>query len=115
MPVNNNEKIALPLADGLVFIKLEDILFFEADGSYTHVNTIKEKFMVCKKIKEFDDLLTDDNRFFRVHRSFLVNVQQVDKYNKKEGSNLILSNQKLIPVAREKKASFNDFINKISV
>lgn len=44
--VNQLQKIALPLSDGLVFIKIDDILYFEADGSYTHVITNKEKSLV---------------------------------------------------------------------
>lgn len=71
--------------------------------------------MVCKKIKEFDELLSDDTRFFRVHRSYLVNIQQIKKYSKKEGATLLFENNKIIPVAREKKNEFDEFIGGISV
>ncbi|MFM9989560.1 LytR/AlgR family response regulator transcription factor [Flavobacterium sp.] len=115
LTVNKLQKIALPLSDGLTFVKIEDILYFEADGSYTHVITSSEKYLVCKKIKEFDELLQDDSRFFRVHRSYFINVQQIKKYNKKEGATLLFDNQKIIPVAREKKSEFDNFISGISV
>lgn len=115
LTVNQLQKIALPLTDGLTFVKIEDILYFEADGSYTHVITNAEKYLVCKKLKEFDELLQDDSRFFRVHRSFFINVQQIKKYNKKVGATLLFDNQKIIPVAREKKSEFDDFISGISV
>jgi two-component system, LytTR family, response regulator len=108
-------KIGLSLSDGLQFLKLEDVLYFEADGSYTNVITTKEKHLVSKKLKDFEDLLTDDSRFFRVHRSFLVNAYQIEKYSKKEGNFLIMSNNKSLPLAREKKNSFDEFINGISV
>ena len=87
--VNQLQKIALPLSDGLVFIKIEEILYFEADGSYTYVITNKEKYLVSKKIKEFHELLINDSRFFRVHRSYLVNIQQIKKYSKKDGATLV--------------------------
>jgi two-component system LytT family response regulator len=109
------QKIGLPLSDGLQFIKMDDLLYFEADGSYTHVITAKEKFLVCKKIKEFDELLQNDNRFYRVHRSYLVNILKITKYSKKEGATLIFENHKVIPVAREKKSDFDEFIGRISV
>jgi two-component system LytT family response regulator len=115
MAVSQLQKIALPLSDGLLFVKLEDILYFEADGSYTHVITSNEKYLVCKKIKEFNELLQEDSRFFRVHRSYLVNVQMIKKYSKKDGATLLFDNQKVIPVAREKKSEFDEFISKISV
>jgi two-component system LytT family response regulator len=113
--VNQLQKIALPLSDGLVFIKIDDILYFEADGSYTHVITNKEKYLVCKKIKEFHELLTNDSRFFRVHRSYLVNIQQIKKYSKKDGATLVFENNKVIPIAREKKNEFDGYIGNISV
>lgn len=113
--VNQLQKIALPLSDGLVFIKIDDILYFEADGSYTHVITNKEKYLVSKKIKEFHELLTNDSRFFRVHRSYLVNIQQIKKYSKRDGATLVFENNKVIPVAREKKNEFDNYIGNISV
>lgn len=113
--VKQLQKIALPLSDGLVFIKIDDILYFEADGSYTHVITNKEKYLVTKKIKEFHELLTNDSRFFRVHRSYLVNIQQIKKYSKRDGATLVFENNKVIPVAREKKNEFDGYIGNISV
>ncbi len=115
LTVNQLQKIALPLSDGLVFIKVDDILYFEADGSYTSVITQKEKYLVSKKIKEFHELLINDSRFFRVHRSYLVNIQQIKKYSKKDGATLVFENQKVIPVAREKKQEFDQYIGNVSV
>jgi two-component system LytT family response regulator len=115
LSVQQLQKIGLPLADGLQFVKIDDLLYFEADGSYTQVVTTKGNFLVCKKIKEFDELLQNDNRFYRVHRSFLVNVLKISKYSKKEGASVVVENQKVIPVAREKKNDFDEFISGISV
>ena len=115
LAVSQLQKIGLPLSDGLQFIKIEDLLYFEADGSYTHVVTTREKYLVCKKIKEFDELLQNDNRFYRVHRSYLVHINKIVKYSKKDGATLVIENHKLIPVAREKKNAFDDFIAGISV
>ena len=109
------QKIGLTLADGLSFVKVDDIMYFEADGSYTHVITKNEKYLVSKKLKEFDDLLDADERFFRVHRSFLINISQIKKYSKKDGATLVFDNNKVIPVAREKKNDFDEFISSISV
>lgn len=115
LSVHQLQKIGLPLADGLQFIKVDDLLYFEADGSYTNVITNKERYLVSKKIKEFDELLQNDNRFYRVHRSFLINIQKIIKYNKRDGATLIFENNKVIPVAREKKNDFDEFIGGMSV
>jgi two-component system, LytTR family, response regulator len=109
------QKIALPMADGLTFLKVEDILYFEADGSYTTVFTGNQTIVVSKKLKEFDTLLDTDSRFFRIHRSYLVNVLHIKKYNKKESNTLYMVNDAILPLAREKKADFDNMIDEISV
>jgi len=115
LSVKELQKIGLPLSDGLLFIKIDDLLYFEADGSYTHVITVKDRYLVSKKIKEFADLLQDDHRFYRVHRSYLVNVLKISKYSKRDGATLVVENNKVIPVAREKKNEFDEYIGNISV
>ena len=104
------QKIALPMADSLVFIQLDDIYFFEADGSYTQVITKNGKILVSKKIKEFDELLDNDDRFYRTHRSYLINIQQIQKYNKKDGAMIEFLNGYTVPVAREKVKEFEEVI-----
>lgn len=115
LTLNKLQKIALPLSEGLVFLRIEDIYYFEADGSYTNVITKDKNYLVCKKIKEFDELLNSNSFFFRVHRSYFVNIQQIKKYSKKEGATLLFENNKVIPVAREKKNEFDAIIGDISV
>lgn len=115
LSVTTLQKIALPMSDSLVFVQLEDIFFFEADGSYTHVVTKTGKTLVSKKIKEFDELLSNDTRFYRIHRSFLINTHQVRKYNKKDGATVEFDNGMSAPIAREKVKEFDDFVAGIRV
>lgn len=115
LSVTTLQKIALPMSDSLVFVQLEDIFFFEADGSYTHVVTKNGKTLVSKKIKEFDELLSNDARFYRIHRSFLINTHQIRKYNKKDGASVEFENGLSVPIAREKVKEFDDFIAGIRV
>ncbi len=109
------QKIALPLADGLVFVKVTDILFLEADGSYTTVHTHQKKILVSKKIKFFEDILSSDTRFFRTHRSFIVNVENIQRYSKKDGTSVVFDDGNEIPVAREKVKEFETFIHHINL
>ncbi len=113
--VTKLQKIALPMADSLLFVQLEDIYFFEADGSYTYVVTRQGRTLVSKKIKEFDELLADDERFYRTHRSFLVNTHQIRRYNKKDGATVEFDNGLSTPIAREKVREFDEFIAGIRV
>jgi two-component system, LytTR family, response regulator len=115
LSVNKLQKIALPMADSLVFMQLDDIFYFEADGSYTNVVTAQGKTLVSKKIKEFDELLSNDQRFFRTHRSYLINVQKIERYNKKDGAMIEFDNGFSTPVAREKVKEFDEFIAEVKV
>lgn len=102
----NFNKIALPVADGLLFVNVNEIMLLEADGAYTHVwlqnaNSI----LVSKKLKFFEEVLEGRQNFFRSHRSFMVNINFLKKYTRGENA-LLLENGKTIIISRERKAEF---------
>ena len=104
------KKIGILIGDGIVFMDLNDILYFEAEGSYTTIHHKKGSDLTVKKIKHFEDLLSNDTRFFRIHRSYLINVSLVKKYSKKEGLSVTYDDRTLLPISREKKEEFEEFM-----
>ena len=108
---NENYKIALPTLDGLVFVKISDILYCEASSNYTQIFTTDEKYLVSKTLKEYDDLLSDHN-FFRIHNSYLININSIKKYVKGEGGYVVLNNDTSLDVSKRKKEAF---LNKIGI
>ena len=114
LKANALKKIALPIADGLRFVDLDNILYLEAEGAYTHV-VLKDnsKILISKKLKEFETLLSDNKNFFRTHRSFLINIDAIKQYIKSDGGSIIMSNHTEIPVARERKDDFQSLIESI--
>lgn len=100
---NNVRKIALPTFDGLEFIHMDDILYCQSDGAYTHVYfTDGSKLYISKTLRFLEDALCNYH-FFRVHNSFIVNLNHVSKYTKTDGGLLVMSNGKQIRVSRSKK------------
>ncbi len=101
-------KIALPVAEGLLFIEVPEIVFLEAEGAYTNV-WLKNgtKILVSKKIKFFEEILNERPNFFRSHRSFIVNVNFLKKYNKSDSS-LQLDNGKVVYISRDRKSEFEE-------
>lgn len=101
---NVNGKITIPQQDGFEVISTSDILFCKADDNYTEIylNTNKRK-VVSKTLKYFEEAL-QDSCFARVHKSYLVNVNEVVKYVKGKGGSVILSDGKQIMVSASKKA-----------
>jgi len=108
------QQIALPVLGGLIFVKANDILYLQADGSYTYVVTAKSRTLISKRIKEFEDILSEDIRFFRIHRSYIVNTQYIREYVRTEGI-LHMDNNETITVARERRQAFEEQIRDIRI
>lgn len=104
------KKIGILIGDGIVFMDLNDILYFEAEGSYTTIHHKNGSDLTVKKIKHFEDLLSADKRFFRIHRSYLINISQIKKYSKKDGLSVTYDERTLLPISREKKEEFEEYM-----
>lgn len=103
--IENNEvkKIAVPTFDGLEFVRLDDILYCMSDGSYSYIFfTNGEKLYLSKTLRFLEDSLCDYH-FFRVHNSYIVNLNYVRKYARTDGGLLIMSNGDKIKVSRMKR------------
>ncbi len=100
-----NGKITIPQQDGFEVLETSDILYCKADDNYTEIflNNNKKK-LVSKTLKYFEEALINSG-FARVHKSYLVNVNEVTKYLKGKGGSVMLSNGKQIMVSASKKAN----------
>ena len=93
-------KISVPVFDGFEILEYNEIVFCKSDNNYTEfILTDNRKVVVSKTLKYIEDSLPG-NIFFRVHKSYLVNINHIKKYIKSDGGELLLSNKKLIPVSR---------------
>jgi two-component system LytT family response regulator len=100
-----NYKLALPTADGLVFVKVNHILYCEASSNYTEVvMEDNKKYVVNYTLKEYEEMLGGLN-FFRIHHSYLININGVKKY-KGDGNRVIMTNDKSLDVSKKKKEDF---------
>ena len=104
----------MPVADGLRFVELADLIYLEAEGAYTHV-ILKDgtKLLISKKLKEFETILSDNKNFFRIHRSYVINTDAIQQYIKSDGGSILMSNNISVPVARERKDDFQKLIDDI--
>lgn len=103
---NNFNKIALPTIDGLRFINIDDIIYCKSEANYTWVYLKNnENFLVTKTLKEYDETLSKNN-FVRIHQSYLININYVERYVKGKGGSVIMSDGTEILVSRRKKEYF---------
>ena len=95
-------KITLPQQDGFQVLNVADILFCKADDNYTEIFLENKKILVSKTLKYFEEALSQFP-FARIHKSYLVNVNEVIKYKKGKGGSVVVSNGKELLVSASKK------------
>jgi len=85
-------------------VHVNDISYLQAESNYTWVYlTNKEKHLIAKTLKEIESLLNFP-QYFRAHKSYLVNLNHVDKYIRGQGGYLVTAGGEQIPVARSQKS-----------
>ena len=99
-------KIALPTFTGYQLEKVNSIVYCEADQNYTKIITIRdETILVSKPISYLEEILPQDN-FFRIHKSYLVNLNFIKEYRRSEGFQVILENGTTLDVATRRNQDF---------
>lgn len=109
-----SDTLALSTQEGLIFIKIEEIMYLEADSCYTQVvladNT---KHLVSKTMATFEDVLQHNELFFRAHKSFIINLKYIKQYLRGEGGDIIMRDDRSIALSRSKKQDFLNLFQKI--
>lgn len=96
------QKIMLKDKYGIQVTAIQDIIHLEADNNYTKFFIYNQNpVLVSKSLKEYE-LLLPKNQFFRSHKSHLVNLDYLVRYDKKDEDILILKNGNKVPVSRRK-------------
>lgn len=110
----NNKKIAIPYKNDYLIVKINDILCIEADRMYSKIHLIDNKtFLVTKKLSYYENLFLDDTNFVRSHRSWIINMNRIKTYSKKDKEVILINNTK-IPISRGHKEDFeNLFTNRL--
>lgn len=108
------KKLVLKTSKSIYLVDVKDIMYCNSDGPYTEFFMVDgRKILVSKAIKEYDDLLTNGG-FLRVHQSFIVNLNYIDRYERYDGGGLVLKGNIKIPVSHRKKEKLLQILNTIS-
>jgi len=96
-------KIVLHTSTSVYLINVMDIIRLQADNNQCKVFMASgSNIMVSKSLKEFDDLLGDYS-FFRVHKTHMVNMNFVERFDKANKNLLIMNDKSVVPVATRRK------------
>lgn len=117
--LNNNlqpghpKKIVLKEAESIHLVNVSDIIHAESDSNYTvfHFRG-NRKIMVSRQLKDFDEMLTEIG-FFRVHKSHLVNLEEIVRFEKADGGFLVMSDESRVPVSSRKRERLMELFEKL--
>ncbi|HXS36923.1 MAG TPA: LytTR family DNA-binding domain-containing protein [Flavipsychrobacter sp.] len=108
---NNTLKIGIPNPKGIDYLNTEDILYFESINKYTKVVTMEYSVISSYNLAEFKKIL-DSKFFFQIHRSFIINLYHVRRYE--TSGVLIMEDNTQIPVSKNVRNDFMLAFSKIS-
>lgn len=107
---SSEQKIGIAMSDKIVFVNFSNIIYCEASGPYTHVYlTDGQKLVSSKALGEFEAQLSD-NKFFRIHHHYLINLNRVKEFQRHDGGYVILENGIELEVSQRRRKDFLDAI-----
>jgi two-component system, LytTR family, response regulator len=110
---SNHKRIVLPLSNKMEYVEVNKILRCHGDGNYTHVYLVSgEKYVVCKALKEYVELLTEYN-FLRTHQSHLININEVKSYVKTDGGYIEMKDGSSVSISRQRREMVFERLKKI--
>jgi len=109
----HSKRIVLKTMDNLYLVFVKDIMWCEADKNYTtfFLNDGR-KILISKNLKEYEDMFAD-YAFYRTHNSFLVNMDYVDRIDKKDGGIVVMKNKTELPISVRKKEQLLTLLEKL--
>lgn len=106
-------KVAIPIADGLEFIEVDSIIYCQSQSNYTNICTIDDRsFLISRTLKDVDRHLCKYS-FIRVHQSYLINPNLIEKYCRNDGGYLIMFNGHKIPISNSKRSVIVDIFDNL--
>jgi two-component system, LytTR family, response regulator len=113
MSARRSSRIALPQLNGFIIADVEKIIYCESDSNYTRFfMKNKEQYLICRSLGEVESLL-EGYSFFRPHKQYLVNTEEINRIIRDDGTALEMSNGKLVPVSRQKLDAIKQVFNRL--
>lgn len=103
---NEKRRLVLKTQESVHVVELDHIIRCEADRNYTSFFLVdNKKILVSKTLKEYETLLAAHN-FLRVQQSHLINLDFVDRYDKKNGGAVVMKDGSEVPLSPAKRDIF---------
>jgi len=111
---SQQKKIIIKTTENIHLLDIKNIISCESDSSYTLIHTADgDKIMVSKPLKEYDDLLAGCG-FYRVHKSHLINLLHIKRFERQDGGSIVLTNDLKVPVASRKRDEMIELLERMA-
>ena len=115
----NNERVfCFEYYDEIYRIPYRSIYYFEKNSNANSItlHTKNEDFIFYSTINEVMERLKNDDRFIKTHRSIIVNIHKIEKFDK-VFNEIVFDNNKRLPIVcrRQKQNLINKLLNKINI
>ncbi|MEM9340698.1 MAG: LytTR family DNA-binding domain-containing protein [Bacteroidota bacterium] len=111
MEQHDVNRVILKDSQAIHFVDIQDIVQCKSESNYTVFSLVDgSDITISKTLGEFEEMLLEKN-FFRSHRSHLINLHQIRKYDRREGGFIQMKDGKNVPIARSRKDVFMKLIN----
>lgn len=98
------KKISIPTLEGVILFPEQDINRLEAMGSYCMIHLSDHKKITTSKPMAHFEQMIDERHFMRIHKSHIVNLNNVTRYIRGEGGSVEMKDKSEVPVSRRMKA-----------
>lgn len=96
-----NPQIPIPISDGLRFVPIDEIIYCKADNNRSDLILFNKTILNTSKHLRAIELMLEEFNFFRIHRSYLINRDYLDKYSAQDGGYVIMSNGDRLKASRK--------------
>lgn len=97
------DKLSVFNDNGFDLISKNEILYCHAEKNYTHIHKTNGKSTIVSKTLKEIELQIDSNSFFRVNKSYLINMHHIKRYVRSDGGSVVMENNFEISVSPSSK------------
>ena len=110
---SDKKKIILRTIESLYIFDINDIVRCQSERNYTNffINDGR-KIIISKTLKDYEDVLQYP-LFLRCHRSHIININYLDRYDKSNGGTIVMKDGSEIPLSRSSKDRFFEILDNL--
>ncbi|WP_420573853.1 LytR/AlgR family response regulator transcription factor [Kordia sp.] len=98
LTTNTVQTITVKYKDAYKIVDISEILYFKAEGAYTHIQTLDASYLQSHKLNFYEGILQEHSEFMRVHRSWMIHTKHIDTFSKSKRSVTIKDQE--IPISK---------------